>query len=735
MTILVDVYPINFNEENYPISAYTIDASNADKIGGTFASKVRSATNSPAVWVKSEKVIVVPSDTSSDQLNSVLKELWANKQDGFEHVNGIQSIENWVSTPDALAQFVAIGILGRSFSELKETLDKHKKRTNIVVSQRKADFKGIVVDNKPALQITVRTSMRSYEKLVNLDIYDPDNPNRVLDLGARCGDTKGVITKIVGSLGEQREKFKRWKPTSYDPKILDELPDNHPIVNLKTYANQDYNYPLGVLSLHLDMGNLNSIGLSKGEIKSITRWLKISPDNRKSLIDSVAKAVESYLSTNFTQIRIGQRFSSIDNPNNFLHLDLLDKRLRFGTGTALVNRDSQMLTTIKKQGIYKYSNGFEMDKSIKIAVIDTIPHQSHLEMRNEQLKRFITHLGKFDLKVVRADAPINIYEQNIVDQKTKLQSGLYKLIGSQPNIILIYLPETDKYRSDSDEQSLYNTAKRICIGNGVPSQVIYEDTLSKSWTDKNGIIHYSADDNLILGILGKTGNIPYVLAKPIQFADVIVGLDVSRQVKKNAPGTMSFAALSRIYTNDGALIGYRTSSNASIPGEIIPQNVLEAILPPDEFSDKRVIVHRDGKFVGDELNDIMQWGEVIGAKFLPIEITKSGVARMYNDQNNQILQIPQGSVFKLSEKEAYLASIPLPGKKAFSTSQPIRIANFSSLSMDDALYSVTALTLLHYGSTRATRLPVSIHASDKIAGFLRRNITPQSLHGDVPFWL
>ena len=64
-------------------------------------------------------------------------------------------------------------------------------------------------------------------------------------------------------------------------------------------------------------------------------------------------------------------------------------------------------------------------------------------------------------------------------------------------------------------------SKDLTLKRNLQSQVI----VSKN-VDNSHII-----DNVVLGILAKTGNIPYVLAEPITYADLIVGLDVSRRPK------------------------------------------------------------------------------------------------------------------------------------------------------------------------------------------------------------
>ncbi len=256
--------------------------------------------------------------------------------------------------------------------------------------------------------------------------------------------------------------------------------------------------------------------------------------------------------------------------------------------------------------------------------------------------------------------------------------------------------------------------------------MILESTVGDEW----------ADDNILIGILGKIGFIPYVLAQPIPYADLIIGLDVSRQTKANARGTTNTAAMSRIYINTGEMAGY-SASGMSVEGEIIPQAVLERILPEDRFGNVICVVHRDGRFVGQEMQNILEWGEQIGAEFLPMDVTKSGVARLYKtDSLGNITQADKGDTFFLSDASAYVvSSLPPKGKNGYSsTARPLQITNYSRLTIYEALNSVLNLTLLHYGSVRPPRLPVSTHASDKIAGFLNQ-LGIGSVSGEVPFWL
>jgi hypothetical protein len=726
--LLIDVFPIYFDLEKYPLTAYKINTNNPSEIGHSFAYQIRKNISHPSVWFAEDQILITPASVSEEQVKELLQDLWNSKTRGFGEVRSIGST-TWQPTPKAIAHFVARGIL----EDLKRT-EKHFGRKPVhsikgVIVQREVDFKGVEVNGHPALQMSVRSPISSTLRIQDLPVYDVDNLQNIVGLGARCKDTKGEIVKIVGSLGEHRARFKSWDIDTYDPSILDMLADSHPIVSLKAYGgNRAYDYPLHVLMLNLDLTTLKQTDLSAREVNNIVNSLKISPRDRYAIVHEFLSRASNVLEQKFDEIKLGQNFNSETHPHQFImpnHIGI-ENRLRFARGTSLVERDTQMVKTLLDQGIYKRHHRFQNALSdLRVGVLDAITGYEHREERNKQLKRFAETLQQFGFSVTRAAEPVFINEKSKDTIRKEVMNGLNQLVSAHPDIILIYLNNDDELADD--ELSIYNTAKRICIGHGIPSQIIKANTISNKW----------ADDNILMGIIGKTGNIPYVLANPIEYTDILVGLDVSRRIKATGKGTRSFAALSRIYTNDGALLGYRTSTNVSIDGETIPQHVLESILPAEEFANKRVVIHRDGRFVGSELEDLLAWAKIIDAEFYPIEVTKSGVPRMYEFQKDNIKQVPRGAVFVLNDNEAYFASTPPPSGRngAFSTSQPIRIANYSKLSMSDAINSVMALTLIHYGSTRATRLPVSIHASDKIAEFLSKNIAPKDSKGDIPFWL
>ena len=60
---------------------------------------------------------------------------------------------------------------------------------------------------------------------------------------------------------------------------------------------------------------------------------------------------------------------------------------------------------------------------------------------------------------------------------------------------------------DEQDWGSYQEFKSLTICNGTPSQIVYASTLQKQF----------AMGNIVLGVIGKTGNIPYIRAAPLPY--------------------------------------------------------------------------------------------------------------------------------------------------------------------------------------------------------------------------
>jgi len=248
--------------------------------------------------------------------------------------------------------------------------------------------------------------------------------------------------------------------------------------------------------------------------------------------------------------------------------------------------------------------------------------------------------------------------------------------------------------------------------------------------------------------LAKLGNSLYILAEPLANIDYFIGLDVSRTPKKKLSGSKNAGASVRIYGSRGELIRCRTADTL-LDGEEIDRKTLESFLPALELKGKTVLIYRDGRFCGQEIEHLKAWEKVINARFMPVECRKSGIPRLYlsqvemkNNSKQIMLKAPQpGLALRLSAREVILVTteikyesmgLPLPLRLKIVYDSGSEGDQLSLLSLVDVTLK---LTLLHYGSLNEPRLPVPLYASDRIAYRRLQGIYADAQESDQKPWL
>jgi argonaute-like protein implicated in RNA metabolism and viral defense len=119
------------------------------------------------------------------------------------------------------------------------------------------------------------------------------------------------------------------------------------------------------------------------------------------------------------------------------------------------------------------------------------------------------------------------------------------------DFVLSVLPFDHSFEDENaDENSIYRVLKQTLLRSGIQSQNMGIDRLFEPAPQKQPGYHW-AMTNLVLGILAKTGQVPYVLAEPMHFTDFVVGLDISRKAKQRSRGSTNVVAATRVFKNDG----------------------------------------------------------------------------------------------------------------------------------------------------------------------------------------
>ena len=705
MDMMVDVFLLKFLK-NVDLFAYKLDLLSGDykKVGNKVAYRLRKKFGKHWVWADN-RIITDYGVLTDKEIEDILKELWEENDTDFGGIKGINLDYEYKPLPYAISQFIAKGgFYEDSQREISKIL-QDKKVSNDIVIKRSCKIKGEIVGNEPAISLNIHSELVyaktlkelveqkgiSYQDLEGLYVKDKDK------------DMRGEIIKIVGRLEEHRNRLINLATDEKRKRDIENASDDEMVFQVRV-KDKIYDY----ISSHLipvirteDTAKLKELGiLDEGVSKKMFKNLHIDPKTRFELSEKIIEILEK---------KIGyvkfQRFNDKEFPKVFANAerDMNLKRL-IKVGNGMVVEFKNLYKGLREYGLYKL-----IKKDIRLGVIN---------FTNKPIDKFLRKLeGEMGYLGVSLSIKHLPYEEKKVI-KSKL-SEIIKGAKAETDIILAILPENPTYEKEEDD---YIGFKSLTINRGIPSQVVLDDNIDNDY----------AVQNIVLGILGKTGNIPYVLGEPLTFTDLIIGIDIARKKKERSAGTINVASTLRIYTNNGEFVKYKIDTY-STEGEAIGKDVLERLLPLEEIKNKRVIIHRDGRIPAPEreaLNELAREWEI---EFYLVEVIKSGNPRVYR-KSYKNFSPKFGDVFMLSKNEAIVIStygrIP-----SGSTEQPIRIRTDDKLTIEEAITSVLSLTMLHHGSLKPPRLPVTIHHSDKIANLALRGIFPEEKEGNIQYWL
>ena len=317
----------------------------------------------------------------------------------------------------------------------------------------------------------------------------------------------------------------------------------------------------------------------------------------------------------------------------------------------------------------------------------------------------------------------------------KIEEAIDELLQQSipTDIVLVFLPQSDRDADNTEEGSLYSWIKEKLLRQGIMAQGIYEKTLYDPENIKND--YRFILNETVPGILGKLGNIPYVLADPLEVVDYFIGLDVSRSAKKKSSGSINVCASVRLYGRNGQFVRFRVEDGLT-EGEEIHQRTLEKFLPQSDLKNKKILIYRDGKFQGNEVKNILERAKAINLQCILVECFKSGISRLYNFDQKQLSQPSKGLAMRLSSCEVILVTTQIKDKVGIPRPIRLKVNELGeSIDLQTLVDTTLKLTLLHYGSLKDVRLPVPLYDSDIIAYRRLQGICPGLLEDDRQFWL
>ena len=284
-----------------------------------------------------------------------------------------------------------------------------------------------------------------------------------------------------------------------------------------------------------------------------------------------------------------------------------------------------------------------------------------------------------------------------------------------------------------EEDGPYNPFKKILAKANIPSQMISIKTaelFAKGKSAGNKSKYYL--HNIILGILGKTGGVPWIVKDMPGNVDCFVGLDVATVTKG-----IHYPACSVVFDKFGRLLGYYKPTTPQ-QGEKITNKILQDIFDQvilsyeEKFGEtpKNIVIHRDG-FSNEKDEWYEQYFGAKGIEYCIIEVRKNISAKLMLIEDGKIENPPMGYCV-YNDKEGYLVTTDMKNKKG--SPNPILIERkYGKISMTHILTQILYLSQLHVGSTQKMRLPITTGYADKICK--NKDFVPEGKMDDRLFFL
>ena len=692
--VLSEFYSIN-PEKLGNLYCYGLEllAGTLKAVGGKLGYQLRKRLS--GFWNFSDNFLLTNYYIEEDRLSQILKDLWSKDPITYGNLTKIKFLKDKTPSARSIADFTANFLSFRYNNDINGVLDKYRTREAKINIKKDCIIRGWVINNIPSISFSIKSNIyydETFEKfLKTLNNFEVLINFPVIDTELRH---VGKITELVGPLKDHRDRL--LSLTSRDTikqKIL-KAPDEEEVFVI----DGTYHYPASTLYPLVTTKNAHHFEANTAKLMS---HLTLAPETRNTIEMEIISHFKDYLLNNFNSESTKELFKKGEDIG-------FKNQLKFKDG-SIHSEEEYVLKNLREHGIYKKAPKFEEDPTIKVVLLlGALADQ--FQVFWEQLKDELNKLGftPILLRVIKLDkiTPIEI------EQKTK------SITNDECDIIVAILPE------NPNQDKIYEMVKSNLFNSNLnKSQFIFDNTIRDKlkW----------AISNVILGILAKTENIPYVLAHPLNFTDYLVGIDISREKKKTLKGSQNFAATARFYGKDGTFSHYEIHED-KIEGETLPTTILERIFAKSMFQGKTIMIHRDGFFRGEEISFLKKLGEKYNIKFKFVEVIKRNVPRLFNAKNGQYFNPDKNQIFYLSSKEAIIINNEVKGSK---TANPLRIRVCDDeTNLDNAIISVMALRMVHFGSTKAPKLPVTISFSDRISGFVRRGIKPPNKSGNIPWW-
>ncbi len=713
--LFVEMFPIA-PEAIPPLTAYHVYLKEGDPllIGGKLAYQLRIALKGMWVWAGERLLTDTPPNTV--ELIMALDHLRESQPKVYGALEGIEEDYQWQPTPQLLADYVARAPVAALEGEIRAALTEAAggKLLNARV-ERSATVQAWNIAQQPALSLSVTTriiydhdlaayaqTLKSRNEMVGLTVAD------------RTSTLQGEIIDVVGNLGKQRNRLLNLTQREKMQDILRLAPDDEPVVRVQAGRNV-YDYTASALYILVRLEDAERFGIDPRQAEAA---LRIKPPIRAGLVKAASDQLKKHN-------LIANAFSTKTAPELFTRA-AFKPFLRFGKGVRVYD-PAKVMYDAAAMGDYARLEKYRTEP-LRAAVVNTLNEK--IDDFVEALRRKLRAEYGFDIDMARERKVKVLSKENLVAAAKVLEK-------EAPDIILMFMPDEgapavdpknptrkmppQPVDEDEDYYSLARYFRSLALARGLPCQVIHRATLD----DPEDM------PRVVLGTLAKSGNLPFVLDEPLSYADFVVGLDVVTAEKPNADHSVNTTFTARVYRSDGALLRYVAHTEPVMLAEPIPLAVMNTLFPLDEMKKKRVLLHYSGRLSNELRALLVQWSKAAKINFKLVEIMQYSAPRVYSLDAGKIAGAPVGSGFLLNDEEALLVTSTAPYSM---TAQPLHL-RAEGLTAAQAIESVQAFTLLHYGAFTLPKLPVTLYRGEEVAATLAKGALVGGEYSVVPWWL
>jgi hypothetical protein len=697
-TLFVEVFPIIARPKD--ISAYIPHLRDGapPQVGARLAYRLSQAVGGGWAWWRGG--LLTDSPASEVQLNITLDILRPQFADVLNDVQGIEAVQDWHVTPDAEVAFSLQTTLREREHALRHALKKFAVPLPNGRIAREPFLQGWVVDGEPAVSLSIRSHVTTAKTLQETLIARNETLKnaigwRVMDITSPS--LIGTITAIRGVVAQHRARLMGLSKRDVMQTLIQNAPDGEVVVSVSV-GTHEYEYVASALAVVV---STQASDLERFDIPPAQAYklIRLAPHVRADLV----KALSDVLKADGI---IGSAYNSRTHDKLFSHLDFKPS-LVYAENRVRPHDPKTIGDDFMKCKPYRKHARFN-DRPIKIAVINAL--EESIEDFIEALRRLLEKQFGFAIEMIKERKIKVLTPKNV-------ESAVRVIEKEAPDVLLAFFTEAPN-GEDADESQAKHL-KTLTLSKGIATQIVTLATMH----DLNAMPYVA------MSLLAKTGNVPFALAEPLEYADYVVGLGFIRERMSKGDRV---TAITRIYQSDGVFVRYTVDSLDLERDEPVPYILLQTVLPIQTFEKKRVLLHHDGEIAQEMLQLLGKWGATLHAQLIPIEILRHHTPRVYG-LSKSVTQPEWGSTFFVNASEAFVvSSVP----SADSTAQPLHVrVSPDHLSIEAAVYSVLAWTLLYYGAWGMPRLPVTIHAAEDMAEWLAKGYLPAQREGDVPFWL